>query len=157
GLGRRRADVESGPLQAGRVKRPMSLARDAGSEYADARSYFVPEAVGHLDVMSRCLLALEQGRDGEDNAGSLYRAVHTLKGGAYVVGQTRVGDIAHRIEDVLSILRSEQKPIVPAAIDAINAGIEAVRRLLTFADASRDDADAGVYEEALARLSTVIS
>ena len=75
------------------------MIRDFSPEHADPLSYFVPEALGHLDTMTRCLLALEQGRDDEDNAGNLFRAVHTLKGAAYVIGQTRVGDIAHRIEE----------------------------------------------------------
>jgi len=124
---------------------------------SDALSYFVPEALGHLDVMSRCLLALEQGRDDEDSAGALFRAVHTLKGAAYVVGQTHVGDLAHRIEDVLAAARSERKPLVPEAIDAIHTGIEALRRLLQLADSPRRDGDADVYEDALARLSAVVS
>jgi len=125
------------------------VTRDVRPEHADALSYFVPEAVGHLDAMSRALLALEQGRDVEDNIGSLFRAVHTLKGAAYVVGQTRVGDLAHRIEDVLVAARNDR--LAPAAVDAIHAGVEAVRRLLRFSDASPDDASA----DALARLSAV--
>src|SRR5262245_39708242 len=97
--------------------------RDLSPEHSDAFQYFVPEALGHLEVVSRCLLALEQGRDVEDNTGSLFRAVHTLKGAAYVVGQTRVGDLAHRIEDILALGRSEPERLAPAAIDAIHAGI----------------------------------
>src|SRR5262249_60076295 len=100
----RRAHVEPRPVQTGRV--------------SDTLAYFVPEALGHLEVVSRCLLALEQGRDVEDNAGSLYRAVHTLKGAAYVVGQTRVGDLAHRIEDILAAGRTRARlpppPLHPA-------------------------------------------
>src|SRR5713101_8143999 len=101
--------------------------RDVSPERDDALAYFVPEAADLLDIMSRSLLALEQGRGAEDDVASLFRAIHTLKGAAYVVGHVRVGDLAHRIEDVLATARSNPGSLDPAAVDVIHAAVEAAR------------------------------
>jgi chemotaxis protein histidine kinase CheA len=129
--------------------------RDVRPEGDDPFAYFVPEAREHLDVMSRCLLALEQGRATEDNVASLFRAVHTLKGAAYVVGHTEVGDLAHAIEDVLAAVRHDRGSLAPAAIDLIHVGIEAVRRRLGLPSDSVDEGVPEAYEETLARLRAV--
>src|SRR6266446_7013423 len=129
--------------------------RDAGPESDDALAYFVPEAADLLDIMSRSLLALEQGRGAEDDVASLFRAIHTLKGAAYVVGHVRVGDLAHRIEDVLATARSNPGSLDPAAVDVIHAAVEAARCLLGLTDASSLENVTEVYEHALGRLETV--
>jgi chemosensory pili system protein ChpA (sensor histidine kinase/response regulator) len=129
--------------------------RDVRPERDDSLAYFAPEARDHLDVMSRCLLALEQGRATEDNVASLFRAVHTLKGAAYVVGHTAVGDLAHAIEDVLAAVRHDRGSLAPAAIDLIHAGIEAARRRLGLTGDSVDEGVPEAYEETLARLRAV--
>ncbi|HYU14540.1 MAG TPA: response regulator [Candidatus Acidoferrum sp.] len=128
--------------------------RDAGPERDDALAYFVPEAADLLDIMSRSLLALEHGQGGEDDIATLFRAIHTLKGAAYVVGHVRVGDLAHRIEDVLAAARSTRGSLGVAAIDAIHAAVEAARCLLGLTDVVSLENVTEVHEQALARLAT---
>ena len=84
----------------------------------DVASYFVPEATEHLESVTAALGALERGVD-SDTLARLFRAVHTLKGAAYVVGCTRVGEIAHRMEDVLVTAREGSRPLTPAAIETL--------------------------------------
>ena len=129
--------------------------RDAGPERDDALAYFVPEAADLLDIMSRSLLALEHGQGGEDDIATLFRAIHTLKGAAYVVGHVRVGDLAHRIEDVLAAVRSTRGSLGVAAIDAIHAAVEAARCLLGLTNVVSLESVIAVHEQALARLETV--
>ncbi len=128
--------------------------RDAGPERDDALAYFVPEAADLLDIMSRSLLALEHGQGGEDDIATLFRAIHTLKGAAYVVGHVRVGDLAHRIEDVLAAVRNTRGSLGVAAIDAIHAAVEAARCLLGLTDVVSLENVTEVHEQALARLAT---
>ena len=63
----------------------------------------------------------------------LFRAVHTLKGAAYVVGCTRVGEIAHRMEDVLVAAREGSRPLTPPAIEALFAADGVLRLMLGLA------------------------
>jgi chemosensory pili system protein ChpA (sensor histidine kinase/response regulator) len=101
------------------------------AEHAESVPYFAPEAAEHLDVMTRSLLALEQsGSPAQEEVASLFRAVHTLKGAAYTVGCAPVGDVAHRIEDLLEGVRDGRLSLSPAVIEAIFGGVDALKLLL---------------------------
>jgi len=108
-------------------------------EQADVAAYFAPEASEHLDVISGALLALERGgARGEELAG-LFRAVHTLKGSAYVVGCARMGDVAHRLEDLLVAFREAEVGLTPAVLETAHDAVDAVKLMLDIArDPARD-------------------
>jgi chemosensory pili system protein ChpA (sensor histidine kinase/response regulator) len=99
---------------------------------ADVLAYFLPEATEHLEGVTAALSALERGPDGAELA-RLFRAVHTLKGAAYVVGCVRVGEVAHRMEDVLVAAREGSRPLTPAAIEILFAADGALRLMLGLA------------------------
>jgi chemosensory pili system protein ChpA (sensor histidine kinase/response regulator) len=101
---------------------------------ADVLIYFGPEAAEHLDGMTSSLLALERDGASREELGRLFRAAHTLKGAAYVVGCSRVGEVAHRMEDLLVRLREERRPVTPSMAEALLAGVDAVRLMLAPAD-----------------------
>jgi chemotaxis protein histidine kinase CheA len=101
------------------------------AEHAESVPYFAPEAAEHLEVMTRSLLALEQRTEpAQDEVASLFRAVHTLKGAAYTVGCAPVGDVAHRIEDLLEGVRDGRLSLSPVVIEAVFGGVDALRLLL---------------------------
>jgi chemosensory pili system protein ChpA (sensor histidine kinase/response regulator) len=101
--------------------------------------YFVPEAVEHLELMASALAGLERGEPREAELARLFRAAHTLKGAAYTVGCRPVGDLAHRIEDLLAVVRDERRATCAEIMDAVFAGMEALRLMLRVADGDRPD------------------
>src|SRR5262249_52443383 len=98
----------------------------------DVTTYFVPEATEHLESVTATLAALEQAADA-DTLARLFRAVHTLKGAAYVVGCTRVGEVAHRMEDVLVAAREGGRPLTPVALETLYAADGVLRLMLGLA------------------------
>src|ERR1700730_2731449 len=130
------------------------------SEHADSVPYFAPEAAEHLDAMTRSLLVLEQSptastmEGGAAAAGeatsqpvevaTLFRAVHTLKGAAYTVGCAPVGDLAHRIEDMLEAVRERRLALTPPVIEGIFAGVDVLRLFLGSARVSSPEVRAAV-------------
>ena len=86
---------------------------------ADVLEYFGPEAAEHLDTITHSLLAIESGADRDVEAGTLFRAFHTLKGAAFTVGCRAIGDFAHRVEDLLVAIREGRRPFAPAAVEAM--------------------------------------
>ena len=101
------------------------------AEHAESVPYFAPEAAEHLEAMTRSLLALEQSASpAEEEVASLFRAVHTLKGAAYTVGCAPVGDVAHRIEDILDGVRDGRLGLSAPIIEAIFGAVDALRLLL---------------------------
>ena len=100
------------------------------TEHADAVSYFGPEAAEHLDTMSRSIGALETGGSREEEVAILFRAIHTLKGAAYTVGCGPVGDVSHRIEDILDAVRDHRLELSPAIVEAVVDGVDTLRVML---------------------------
>lgn len=106
------------------------------ADNADVLAYFAPEAAEHLDAMTASLLRLEQAGPSPTEVAALFRAVHTLKGAAYTVGCGPMGDLAHRLEDVLGAIRDGQTALTPEVIEAVFAGTEALRAMLRSAEES---------------------
>ena len=96
---------------------------------ADVASYFVPEATEHLEAMTTALLALERG-GGDEDLGRLFRSMHTIKGAAYVVGCVRVGELAHRAEDLLVAVREGDATLSPPAVEALFVAVDVLKLML---------------------------
>ena len=126
------------------------------AEQADVLEYFVPEAIEHLETMAQSLIALEGQGATEPEIAELFRAVHTLKGAAYTVGCGMIGDLAHRVEDMLGEIRERQRPLDRAAIETVFAGLDALR-LLVRSGEDRADTRTAAYERAMAQLDALPS
>ena len=93
---------------------------------------FLTESRDNLVAVNEALLRLE--RDTRDSAAidAAFRAVHTIKGMAGVMGYGAVSDLAHDMEALLAGARDEQRglrsddpPLLFEAADALEAAIEA--------------------------------
>ena len=104
--------------------------------------------------LAQSLVALEGEGSTESEVASLFRAVHTLKGAAYTVGCGMIGDLAHRVEDMLGEIREHQRPLDRAAIETVFAGLDALR-LLVRSGEDRAETRAAVYERAMALLDAL--
>ena len=124
------------------------------AEQADVLDYFVPEAIEHLESMAQSLIALEGEGATESEIAALFRAVHTLKGAAFTVGCGTVGDLAHRLEDMLCEIRERRRALDRAAIETVFAGLDALRLLVKTGE-ERTDARATAYGRALGLLDTL--
>jgi len=93
---------------------------------------FLTESRDNLVAVNEALLRLERDpRDG-DAIDAAFRAVHTIKGMAGVMGYAAVADLAHDMEALLATardehrgLRSDDPPLLFEAADALEAAIEA--------------------------------
>ncbi len=108
------------------------------AENADILAYFAPEAAEHLEVMTKSLMSLEAVGPSEQELHTLFRAVHTLKGAAYTVGCSAVGDLAHQIEDLLVAVREGRAALTPLVVERVLAGTDALKLLLEMRDTSVD-------------------
>ena len=86
----------------------------------DPYQYFRLEARELLDGLGRGVLKLESDPTAEQ-AASLLRFAHTLKGAARVVKQSGIAEKAHAIEDLLAPLRDSGTGLAPGSIDRVLA------------------------------------
>ncbi|ARU59388.1 signal transduction histidine kinase CheA [Oleiphilus messinensis] len=99
---------------------------------------FVEESTELLQEYEASLLTLEsQGFDSE-SVGQLFRAAHTIKGSAGVVGMEHVVGFTHVTENVLSRLREQEIGISPQLIDVLLRAGDFISRLIDCALHSQD-------------------
>jgi two-component system chemotaxis sensor kinase CheA len=104
----------------------------------DFQRLFATEAEGRLDALVDDLLELEKHGANPEVVASLFREAHTLKGGAAVVGMAHVARVAHAMEDLLEEVRRERRGVDTALIDAVLAGVDAIRTLIPLAVAGQE-------------------
>jgi chemosensory pili system protein ChpA (sensor histidine kinase/response regulator) len=103
---------------------------DVFVESPEIVEYFAPEAAEHLEAMTQSLLRLEQQGPSDEEVDTLLRAAHTLKGAAFTVGHRPIGELAHRLEDLMVAVREHRTPLDAAVIDTVLAGTDALKLLL---------------------------
>ncbi len=74
-------------------------------------------------------LGLEADPGNDQILASIFRAFHTIKGGASFLEASHLVEWAHDLEDLLDKLRSHTVPITSAAIDAILKGLDVIEQM----------------------------
>ncbi|NER01752.1 MAG: hypothetical protein F6K17_03460, partial [Okeania sp. SIO3C4] len=67
--------------------------------------YFIEEAKDHFNTIEHGILNLANTIADRELLSELFRAAHSVKGGAAMLGINSVRNIAHRLEDSFKILR----------------------------------------------------
>jgi two-component system chemotaxis sensor kinase CheA len=98
---------------------------------------FGPEATDLLDDMERHLLALEAAPGDHASLHALFRAAHTLKGGAHMVGLDAARGLAHAAEDLLERWRDGALTEAAHLVGLLLASVDALRRAVADGVAGR--------------------
>jgi two-component system, chemotaxis family, sensor kinase CheA len=100
---------------------------------SELRSLFFETAAELLQVINDAGLKLEKHPGDEELLRSVRRAVHTLKGDSAACGFQKLSEIAHELEDVLSLQIGQTKgtklaEVVLSAVDAFESMLSAYQR-----------------------------
>lgn len=68
-------------------------------------SMFLEESSDNLQTLNECLLALESDPGDGEKLNEIFRVAHTIKGMAATMGYTKMAELTHKMEDVLSNFR----------------------------------------------------
>ncbi len=88
---------------------------------------FRQEAKEHLESLSSGLLHLEEQPDDVEGLRELLRNAHTIKGSARLIGLAQIGEVAHRMEDVLRALEDRRLPVAVDLVDLLLEATDAIR------------------------------
>lgn len=101
---------------------------------------YIEESLDHLgDIESDLLTIEEAGEDIDlDLVNNVFRAAHSVKGGAGFMGLTTIKDLAHHLENVLGMIRN--KELVPDSkrISVLLKGFDELENLLNNIETSND-------------------
>jgi two-component system chemotaxis sensor kinase CheA len=100
---------------------------------------FIEESIEHLADIENDLLAIEKrGADiDEEQVNKVFRAAHSIKGGAGFMALTVIQDLAHAAENVLGLIRSRKLIPTPQVVNALLLAADELHQLLTNVDDSK--------------------
>ncbi len=103
------------------------------SEDDEILKAFIEESLEHLTDIEADLLAVEKrGADiDEDLVNKVFRAVHSIKGGAGFMGLAVIQNLAHVAENVLGLIRSRKLVSTPEVVNALLLAADELQQLLT--------------------------
>ena len=99
---------------------------------------FIYESTTLLEQLDEILLDSEKEKSmSEENVNEIFRIMHTIKGSSAMMGLTSISNLAHAVEDVFAIIRSDPAKMGPVseaifnlvfqASDFLKAEIDAVQ------------------------------
>src|SRR5215212_4870155 len=84
------------------------------------------EADAHLLRLSQGIVALEQDPGNAPLLKEIFRAAHTIKGAAKMMGFSEISRVTHELESVLAAMRDGDLVLTPEISDVLFEAIDAV-------------------------------
>jgi two-component system chemotaxis sensor kinase CheA len=102
---------------------------------------FFSEAQMQVDTLEQNVLVLENEGGNRDAVDEIFRAAHTLKGGAATVEMMELSHFTHLVEDVLDAIRSDAVSVNEDVVDTLLAAIDIIKAMIA------QRMDGSVYKE----------
>ena len=96
----------------------------------ELRELFQTESEEHLQMLDDGLLRLETNPHDKATLEEVFRAAHSLKGTARMLGVSGVETIAHHMEDELGGVKRGRSVLTSSHIDRYSVGLGAMRRFV---------------------------
>ncbi len=110
----------------------------------DIKQIFFVECEESLEAAEAGLAACREGTHDAETINAIFRAVHSIKGGAGAFGHTALAAYTHGFENLLGDVREGKVPLVPALVDLLLLALDCLRDHVEAARGSGavpDDAD----------------
>jgi two-component system chemotaxis sensor kinase CheA len=91
------------------------------------RTIFFEETQEHIANVESILLRMDTDEPRDDELNAIFRAVHSIKGSAAMLGCTEMAGLTHLQENLLDLLRKGERPIEREDIDAMLKAGDTVR------------------------------
>src|SRR5580693_1109347 len=93
---------------------------------------YLAECREHLATIETDLLAIEQGgaQIDEGLVNRVFRAAHSIKGGAGFFDLAKIRELAHKTENVLDLIRSRQMVPTPEVVSILLLASDKLRELI---------------------------
>ena len=103
---------------------------------------FFEESFEGLDVMESQLLDLDPANVDAETVNTIFRAAHSIKGGAGTFGFMQVSDFTHVVETLLDEIRSGTRSMTREYVDLFLQSVDCLRAMLSSLQAG-DEPDGG--------------
>ncbi len=107
-------------------------------DMAQFHQVFFEESFEGLDVMETGLMALEPGDADIEAINSIFRAAHSIKGGAGTFGFKPISDFTHVMETLLDEMRDGKREVTTENTDVLLRSTDCLKEMLEAAQAGED-------------------
>jgi two-component system chemotaxis sensor kinase CheA len=105
-------------------------------EMEEILGLFFEESFEGLDTMESGLLTLDDGANRE-TINTIFRAAHSIKGGAGTFGFMEISEFTHSVETLLDEMRNGARSITPDALQVLLQSVDVIREMVQSAQAKR--------------------
>ncbi len=130
--------------------------KQSSTEMDEIWQLFGQECKECLDTVEDSLLELETNPTNSDLITVLFRAIHTYKGNVRMMGLSVLESLAHRAEDLASLIRENKITPDPSVTDVLLKVTDRLRQLLAEVISRRGDVEKNQIEEVMLILDTFI-
>ena len=102
----------------------------ADFELDEITEIFLEESLEGLDTMETGLLGLETGEADEEIMNDIFRAAHSIKGGAGTFGFMDVSEFTHGVETLLDEMRAGDRDVTPEAVQLLLRSVDRLRAMM---------------------------
>jgi len=99
---------------------------------------FFEESFEGLEIMESELLTLDVGEGDEEIINTIFRAAHSIKGGAGTFGFMNVSEFTHVMETLLDEMRDGSREVTQFAVDSLLESVDVLRTML---ESARDNTE----------------
>lgn len=112
--------------------------------------YFIEEASDHLNTLESSLVNLQETLADPEMMNEVFRAAHSIKGGAAMLGITGMQHVSHNLEDSFKVLKDYPDSKVDRDLQSmLLAGVDTLKELLQQLQ-NPSELDEQITQEALA-------
>ncbi|MGF1541171.1 MAG: Hpt domain-containing protein [Pleurocapsa sp.] len=108
--------------------------------------YFIEEAKEHLQTLEQGILQLSTSVKDTEKVNEMFRAAHSVKGGAAMLGYTSIQKTAHRLEDSFKILKENPIDVDQKLETLFLTGYDYLQDLIERLESSADFSDKDAVE-----------
>jgi two-component system, chemotaxis family, sensor kinase CheA len=106
-------------------------------EMAEIAKVFFQESREGLDVMESGLLSLGATTADNESINTIFRAAHSIKGGAATFGFTDVAGFTHGVETLLDEMRNGVRPLTADAVQVLLQSCDCLREMMAATEAEQ--------------------
>ncbi len=102
-------------------------------------SMFLEESSDNLQTLNECLLTLENDPQDVEVLNQIFRVAHTIKGMAATMGYTKMAELTHKMEDVLSEFREGKLKVTHVVITVLFKCLDVLEGMVDNISGGSDD------------------
>lgn len=111
---------------------------------------FYLEAEQQVEKLEQNVLAMEEDPSDKEAIDEIFRAAHTLKGGAATVHMQELAEFTHAVEDLLDAIRNNKVVATSPIVDSILQSLDVIKAML------EERKNGNIYAEDVTTLKTTL-